>query len=683
MNRQKKFHLIIFGCQMNYSDAERLSTILKKLGYKETSHEDEADLIGIIACSVRQAAVDRIYGKLRNWQLIKEKRPLITLLSGCVLERDQKKLKDKFDLFIDIKNLGNLAQDLKNLNPEQKIALPDFFDIEPSYYSSYRAYVPIMTGCNKFCSYCAVPYTRGREVSRPSKAIIEEIKELLAKGYKEIILLGQNVNSYGKDLIKAGKDEMTFPELVKKIDSLPYHFWLKFLTSHPYDMSDKLIDIMTSCHNLSDYLHLPVQSGSNKILKKMNRHYSVAAYKKLIKKVMKKMPNIAISTDIIVGFCSETEKDFQATLKLAKDLKYNMAYIGQYSSRAGTVASRLYKDDVAKSTKKYRWQKLNTIIKQQSLEFNQKLIGQSREALIDSTKKEKGHYINIGKLSNYIAVQIETNKPLEVGKFYNINIIDAKHWGVKAKLKDKIIVVLGPTAAGKSDMAVKLAKTFNGEIISADSRQIYKGLNIASNKITKQEMQGIKHYMLDVTTPDKEYNLYNWQQEAFEIIEKILAKNKLPIIAGGTGLYISSILQNYDLHPKNPQLRECPYDFIIFGLSPDRNKLYSKINKRVDRMLSDGSIKEVKKIYKKYKKYLPTSRQEKLPALSGIGYREIIEYIDGKISLEKAIDKIKQNTRHYAKRQMTWFRRMEKQGLKIHWNKNLAEIKKLTKDFLK
>lgn len=679
--------MIIFGCQMNYSDAERLATVLKKIGYQETNNEDEADLIGIIACSVRQAAVDRIYGKLRNWQIVKEKKPLITLLSGCVLERDQKKLKDKFDLFIDIKNLHNLAEDLKNLAPEEKLALPDFFSIVPDYKSNYRAYVPIMTGCNKFCSYCAVPYTRGREVSRPSKEIVEEVKSLLDNGYKEIVLLGQNVNSYGKDLIKAGKkarldsrparQELTFPELLKKIDGLAEHFWLKFLTSHPYDMSNELIQAMADCKNINDYLHLPVQSGSNKILKKMNRHYKISEYKKLIKKIRTKMPKIAISTDIIVGFCSETENDFKATLKLAKDLNYNMTYIGQYSSRAGTVANRLYADDVAKSVKSSRWQRLNKIIEQQSLNFNRALIGQVREALIDTVKKDGPLFINTGKLSNYVVIQIKTKKPLKIGNFYDVKIKEAKFWGLSAELyqKPKIVVVLGPTAAGKSDLAVKIAKNFNGEIISADSRQIYKGMNIASNKITKYEKQGVPHYMLDIVRPNEEYNLYNWQKNAFENIEKILSKNKLPIIAGGTGLYICSILQNYDLNPKEPKLRDCPYDFLVFGLSPDRAKLYQKINKRVEKMISNGSITETKRLYKKYP-------NKKLVALSGIGYREIIEYINGKISLESAIEKIKQNTRHYAKRQMTWFRRMENQGIKIHWNKNDKEIEKTIKQFI-
>jgi len=242
--------------------------------------------------------------------------------------------------------------------------------------------------------------------------------------------------------------------------------------------------------------------------------------------------------------------------------------------------------------------------------------------------------------------------------------------------KQKIIVILGPTASGKSDLAVYIAKNFNGEIISADSRQIYKGLNIASNKITRDKKQGIKHYLLDIITPHQDYSLYNWQQDAYKTIAKILKKKKLPIIAGGTGLYICSILQNYDLHPQNPSLRECPYDFLVFGITPDREKLYKKINKRVDKMLDDGSIKEVKRIYKIYP-------NKKLMALSGIGYKQIIEYLDHKISLEEAIENIKRDTRHYAKRQMTWFRHMEKQNIKIHWNKNKNQIKKLINAFLK
>jgi tRNA-2-methylthio-N6-dimethylallyladenosine synthase len=426
---KKKFHLIIFGCQMNLSDAERLSSALEKLGYQKTDNEDEADLIGIIACSVRQSAVDRIVGKLRNWQIVKEKRPLITLLSGCVLEHDQKKLANKFDIFLDIKNLTNLAADLKKAAPEQKLALPEFFDIQPSYYSKHRAYIPIMTGCNKFCTYCAVPYTRGRETSRPSQQIITEVENLLKQGYKEIILLGQNVNSYGLD-----RQEITFPELLKKIDSLGDHFWLKFLTSHPYDMSDDLITVMKQGKNISPYLHLPVQSGADSMLKKMNRHYSIADYKKLIKKINQALPNMAISTDVIVGFSEETETEFLATKKLLADSKFNMAYMSQYSRRIGTKAAELYSDDIDKKIKKQRWDILNKVMAKNSLTFNQDLVGQKLEVLIDAVNKTSTGYKNVGKLNNYVTVYIHTDQPMIIGEFAKVKITKANPWRITGEL---------------------------------------------------------------------------------------------------------------------------------------------------------------------------------------------------------------------------------------------------------
>ncbi|MFA5127350.1 MAG: tRNA (N6-isopentenyl adenosine(37)-C2)-methylthiotransferase MiaB [Patescibacteria group bacterium] len=443
--KTKKFHLIVFGCQMNTSDAERLATVLKKIGYTETQNEKEADLIGLVACSVRQAAVDRIYGKLREWQLIKKKRSLITLLSGCVLPQDKKKLADKFDIFVDINHLENLTKNLKVIDQQRRLNdYFDFFAIDPSYSSKYRAYVPIMTGCNKFCTYCAVPYTRGREVSRPSQKIIAEVKNLLSKGYKEIILLGQNVNSYGLDLssetprlsraarsaVSRGKEEIKFPELLKKVDALGKNFWLKFLTSHPYDMSDELIQAMASAKNLNHYLHFPVQSGSDEILQKMNRHYSIAHYKKLIKKIRQAIPDIAISTDIIVGFPTETEAQFKQTLKLVKEVNYNTAYFAQYSPRSGTTSAKLYKDDVPKAVKKRRWQELNKLIGQQSLAFNKKLVGQTELVLMDENKK--------GKLANYTTVNIVSKKTLNVGTFVKVKITKALNWGVEADLVEKL-----------------------------------------------------------------------------------------------------------------------------------------------------------------------------------------------------------------------------------------------------
>ena len=239
--------------------------------------------------------------------------------------------------------------------------------------------------------------------------------------------------------------------------------------------------------------------------------------------------------------------------------------------------------------------------------------------------------------------------------------------------KPKLIVVLGPTASGKSALAIKIAQKFKGEIVSADSRQIYRGLDIGANKITKKEMAGIKHHLLDIAPPDKKINLYDWQKKAFAAINKIIKKKKLPLLCGGTGLYICSILQNYKM-PQ--QSRPCPYDFIIFGLNPERSKLYTKIDQRVLAMLKSGLVKEVAGLYKKYPNY-------KLNALTGIGYQEIIKFLDSKISFNQAVQDIQQNTRHYAKRQMTWFRRMERQGLKIYWNQSWPEIAKKINYFLK
>ncbi|PIR06042.1 MAG: tRNA (N6-isopentenyl adenosine(37)-C2)-methylthiotransferase MiaB [Candidatus Komeilibacteria bacterium CG11_big_fil_rev_8_21_14_0_20_36_20] len=431
MNKQiKKFYLTIFGCQMNYSDAERLASILKKIGYQETPEESEADLIVTVACSVRQKAVDRIYGKARNWQLIKTKRPLTTILSGCILDKDRRKLTDRFDLFIDIKNLDQLGKKLQELNPNAKLIIPDFFDIEPIYQSNHRAYVPIMTGCNKFCSYCVVPRTRGREKSRPSAKIITEVKNLLHKGFKEIILLGQNVNSYGLDQ----KKEIRFPELLKKIDGLAENFWLKFSSSHPDDISDDLIKIISKTKNLNDYFHLPVQSGSDTVLKRMNRHYSIKDYQKIIKKIRQVMPGAPISTDIIIGFCGETEKEFQDSIRLVQEIKFNLIYLAQYSERTGTTASRIYTDDIPRNIKEKRWQIINELVGQNSLEFNQSLVNQEREVLIDAVQKNKDNYKNIGRLSNYVTVHILSDQPLKVGQFAKIKVTKAMAWGLQGKV---------------------------------------------------------------------------------------------------------------------------------------------------------------------------------------------------------------------------------------------------------
>jgi len=324
----KKYFLITYGCQMNKSDGERIISVLKKQGYLPALKEAEADLILINVCSVRQSAVNRVYAKVNKY--FKKKKIILT---GCVLKEDKNKLKNKVSEF---------------WHPDY------YFECLPIHQSKFQAFLPIMTGCNNFCAYCVVPYTRGREKSRPAKEIIREIKSLVKKDYKEVILLGQNVNSY--------KDKnVNFPKLLKKINNIKGNFKINFITSHPKDMSDELIETMAKCQKLIKEIHLPVQSGDNEILKKMNRHYTASHYKKLIKKIKQKIPGIKISTDIIVGFPGETKKQFQNTVKLAKEIKFEKAYVSKYSPRPGTLAFKL-KDNVSPQDKKTRWQILEKLI---------------------------------------------------------------------------------------------------------------------------------------------------------------------------------------------------------------------------------------------------------------------------------------------------------------------------------
>lgn len=436
MTTKLKYHLFVLGCQMNKSDAERLATILEFLGYKKTNNENKADLIGVVSCAVRQSAMDRIYGKIRRWNLLKEKRPLITVLTGCVLKKDKERLKHQFDISLDIKDIQKLPQELKLRNKQLNDFIPatSYLQIKPRYESDFKAYVPIMTGCNKFCTYCAVPFTRGSEISRPSQDIIDEIKELIGKSYKEITLVGQNVNSYGNDINdlrspNAGKKELNFPELLHKINSLPGDFWLRFVTSHPYDMSDELIKVMTTKKHLAEYLHLPVQSGSDKILKKMNRHYTIKHYKKRLAKMRKLIPNISVSTDIIVGFCGETEAEFQKTIKLMQELKYDMAYISQYSTRPGTGAQRAFKDDIPKEVKKEREKILNEILKKTASEYNKKFIGKITIVLVDEYKNKKLS----GKNREFKTVRFTGPKKL-INQFVKVKITDTGAWGLSGNL---------------------------------------------------------------------------------------------------------------------------------------------------------------------------------------------------------------------------------------------------------
>jgi len=451
---------------MNKSDSERIATILEKIGYKSASRENEADLILINMCSVRQSAVDRVYGLIQKLKNLKTKKPgLKTILTGCILKEDKRKFKKGFDLILNIKNLPKWPNLLVPNSHDRALYELEYLNIQPKYQTNFRAFVPIMTGCNNFCSFCVVPYTRGREVSRPAKDILCEVKNLIEKGAnpirnaisngaREIWLLGQNVNSYqsiGKNSSAAASAKadkiVKFHDLLKMINEIPGNFWIRFTSSHPKDFSDELINTMAKCQRVTPYLNLPVQSGDDEILKKMNRPYTVNQYKDLVKKIRDKFAlireglerGVAISTDIIVGFPGETKKQFENTVKLFKEIKFDMAYIAEYSPRPGTAAEKL-KDDVPKKEKERRYKILTEVLKETALENNKKFVGKEIEVLIERQGIRNKKQVYFGKTRTYKTVKIQLDpKPYTlnanlIGNFVKVKIIDALPWGLKGKL---------------------------------------------------------------------------------------------------------------------------------------------------------------------------------------------------------------------------------------------------------
>ncbi|PIW67864.1 tRNA (N6-isopentenyl adenosine(37)-C2)-methylthiotransferase MiaB [bacterium (Candidatus Moisslbacteria) CG12_big_fil_rev_8_21_14_0_65_36_11] len=430
-----KYFIQTFGCQMNKSDSELIAFVLEQIGGQKAQDVEQADLVVINVCSVRQSAVHRVYSLIKK---LKEQKKKI-VLTGCLLPSDRKKLQDKVNLIFNIKEIFQLPKKLKKIGiaiGQSKISVSslrkNYLEIKPLYSSFFSAYVPIMTGCNNFCAYCVVPYVRGREVSRSPLLVLKETKKLLAKGCKRIILLGQNVNSYQGEI---GEKTIDFSQLLKMIVSLPGKFWLSFITSHPKDLSDKLIKTVFSSDKICKYFHLPIQSGSDRILKKMNRGYKVEQYKKIIEKIKKeaskKKIDVAISTDIIVGFPSETNSDFEKSASLMEKIKFDMAYIAQYSSRPLTFASS-FKDNVDSSKKEKRQEKLFKILFKTALNNNKKYLNKEARVLI--TGFDKKGFIH-GETSLFKNVRILNNDNLtRVGEFVKVKIVKATPWGLTGRI---------------------------------------------------------------------------------------------------------------------------------------------------------------------------------------------------------------------------------------------------------
>lgn len=435
-----KYFIQPLGCAMNISDAERIASVLDTLGFVQVDTDKDADLVIVVACSVRQTAIDRIYGKIQQWKQRKESgERLVTALSGCVLPHDKKKLENIFDIFFNVKEVMSLSEKLLPFFTNIKkstIDVTDYLSIMPKYTSPYQSYIPISTGCNNFCTYCAVPYTRGREVSRPMEDVLDEVKRCVKNGTKIITLLGQNVNSYGLDLEKRRSYEIGiknhFVELLQRVDEIEGDFWVFFTSNHPKDVNDELVQVMERGEKLCHYLHLPIQSGDNQILKKMNRHYSREQYLDLVERIYKIMPDVTLTTDIIVGFPGETHKQFEKTKEVCKKAMYDMAFIAKYSPRPGSYAAENFKDDVLYEEKKRREIELTEIVEKTALEKNKKLEGKMVKVFVECF--ERGRWVARTQGYKKVVFDESFNEKLEEGCFVDAKIKKAHAWILEGSL---------------------------------------------------------------------------------------------------------------------------------------------------------------------------------------------------------------------------------------------------------
>lgn len=409
------YQIITYGCQANKSDSERIASLLEEFGL--TPDSNNPDLIIINICSIRQSAIDRALSTAQKMRSSKTK----VILTGCIVDKDLPKMRKLSDYILRIKELPRWPEIL-NLGKSKLVI--DYFKIIPTPENRFLGYIPIMSGCNNFCTYCVVPYTRGEEYSRPFGEIIEEAESLVKKGAKEIWLIGQNVSSY-----RDGKSGLA--EVIKEINNLPGDFWIGFLSSHPKDLNENILTTVRESEKAMEYINLPVQSGDDFILRKMNRPYTISEYKRSVATIMEILPEATLSTDIIVGFPNEDQRAFGNTVRLMEDLKFDMAYISKYSPRAGTN-SFVMKNNVAESEKIERQKILTKILELSALERNKEMDGGNEVVIV----QEKKRGFLFGKTKKYKTVKFKGPESM-IGSFVKVKIKKALPWRLEAEISQK------------------------------------------------------------------------------------------------------------------------------------------------------------------------------------------------------------------------------------------------------
>ena len=434
----KKYHIVTYGCQMNVHDSENISAILEDMKYTKIDNMDDADIIVINTCAIRENAHNKVVGMLGRIKHLREtKKDIITVFCGCMAQEESiaNMIKDKYkwvDIVFGTHNIHKLPIYLSDLYKNRKQEI-EVYSIEGSVYegipvkrdSKYKAWVNIMYGCDKFCTYCIVPYTRGKQRSRLPEDILKEVEELKKDGYMEVTLLGQNVNAYGKDL----DINYTMTNLLEDVAKIGIPR-VRFITSHPWDFTDDMIDVIAKYDNIMPYIHLPIQSGSSRILKLMGRRYTKEEYILLFNKIKNKVPNVAISTDIIVGFPGETEEDFKDTLEVVDKLKYDLAYTFIFSKRIGTPAYNM-EDKVSMEEKKERLARLNELVNKYANLNNMKYKDKVVEVLIEGVSEKEGYLMGYTDTMKLVNVKCDESY---LGKIVKVKITDVKTWSLDGEL---------------------------------------------------------------------------------------------------------------------------------------------------------------------------------------------------------------------------------------------------------
>lgn len=431
------YHIISYGCQANMSDSEHYAGQLEELGYHHTEDLDTADVILINTCCVRETAEDKTLGKIGELKHLKTQNPdLIIAVTGCMAQEWQDKLFKRaphIDLVIGTHNIHKLIELIQERRSKADhymaadMSLPAFHDMPVKRFQKFFAWIPIMNGCNKFCTYCIVPYVRGRELSRSVEDISREIEGLAKEGYKEVTLLGQNVNSYGLDF-RNGTDFGTLIRAIDKVDGIER---VRYMTSHPRDMTFDMVDAMADSPKVARHMHLPVQHGSNEMLKKMNRGYTIEHFKELVSYVREKMPDIVLTTDLITGFPGETEEMHQETLALLKEVRFDSAYTFIYSPRNGTPAARMT-DQIDEETKHRRLQELMDVENEVSLSLNQAMEGKTYPIIVEGPSKQEDVWY--GRTSGNKMILFPYQEGVKVGDTLEAKVEVGQTWVLKGKL---------------------------------------------------------------------------------------------------------------------------------------------------------------------------------------------------------------------------------------------------------